>query len=267
MRIGILGTGGMADALGTQWRRAGHEVLAGGRSGPNSLAEAAEFGTDAVLVALPYPAVVEVAGGLQDALRGRVLVDCANAVAGPDFALTTRGGLSVAERIAAAVPTAHVVKAFNLCHVDVWRLTPPVFEGRPLAVPLCGDDEGALDVVRRLVRDVGCEPLCAGGVERAGLVEATAALLIRLWVGEGADAQAIAPPVPYAWGDSGQVAVPARDLLLPAPQPVQQVDPVGRDRVDPQVDQAAQGAGRVGGPDREEVAVPVDAFGEGAIDQ
>ena len=30
MRIGILGTGGMADALGTQWLRAGHEVLSGG---------------------------------------------------------------------------------------------------------------------------------------------------------------------------------------------------------------------------------------------
>jgi predicted dinucleotide-binding enzyme len=51
---------------------------------------------------------------------------------------------SAAERIAAAAPDARVVKAFNLCHVDVWRLTPPVFDGRPLAVPLCGDDERAL---------------------------------------------------------------------------------------------------------------------------
>ncbi|MHC5903312.1 NADPH-dependent F420 reductase [Streptomyces sp. S6] len=200
MRIGILGTGGMADALGTQWRRAGHEVLAGGRTGVVSLEEAAEFGTDAVLLALPYPAVVDVVSGLQDTLRGRVLVDCVNAVTAPGFTLTTAAGPSVAERIAAAAPTAHVVKAFNLCHVDVWRLTPPVFEGRPLAVPLCGDDAGALDVVRRLVRAIGCEPLYAGGADRAGLVEATAALLIRLWVGEGADAQAIVAPVPDAWG-------------------------------------------------------------------
>ena len=50
MRIGILGTGGMADALGTRWRRAGHEVRAGGRSG--GLREAAESGTDAVPLAL-----------------------------------------------------------------------------------------------------------------------------------------------------------------------------------------------------------------------
>ncbi|MER6045815.1 hypothetical protein ABT136_34650, partial [Streptomyces sp. NPDC001856] len=32
---------------------------------------------------------------------------------------------------------------FNLCHEDVWRMRPPVFDGRPLAVPVCGDDETA----------------------------------------------------------------------------------------------------------------------------
>ncbi|MDX3532390.1 NAD(P)-binding domain-containing protein [Streptomyces sp. ID05-39B] len=197
MRIGILGTGQMADALGTQWRRAGHEVRTGGRAG--GLREAAEFGTDAVLLALPYAAVAEVVGGLGETLRGRALIDCTNPV-GPGFRLLTAGGPAGAERIAAAAPAAHVVKAFNLCHVDVWRLTPPVFDGRPLAVPLCGDDPAALDVVRHLVRDLGCEPLDAGGLDRAGLVEATAALLIGLWVGEGADAQAIAPPLAHAAG-------------------------------------------------------------------
>lgn len=187
----------MADALGTRWRCAGHEVRTGGRSG--GLREAAEFGTDAVLLALPYAAVAEVVGGLAEALRGRVLIDCTNPV-GPGFRLLTAGGPAAAERIAAAAPAAHVVKAFNLCHVDVWRLTPPVFDGRPLAVPLCGDDPAALDVVRHLVRDLGCEPLDAGGLDRACLVEATAALLIGLWVGEGADAQAIAPPLAHAAG-------------------------------------------------------------------
>ncbi|MFD9431419.1 hypothetical protein [Streptomyces sp. NPDC060002] len=50
------------------------------------------------------------------------------------------------------------------------------------------------------MRDLGCEPLNAGGLDRAGLLEATAALLIRLWLGEGADAQAISPPLAYAAG-------------------------------------------------------------------
>ncbi|MFF9281134.1 NADPH-dependent F420 reductase [Streptomyces griseosporeus] len=197
MRIGILGTGNMADALGGQWRRAGHEVVAGGRSAATGLREAAGHGTDAVLVALPWQAAIDVVGELAEALRGRVLIDCTNPV-GPGFRLLTAGGPAAAERIAAAAPGARVVKAFNLCHEDVWRTTPPVFDGRPLAVPLCGDDEVALSVVRRLVRDLGCEPLNAGGLDRAGLLEATAALLIGLWVGEGADAQAIAPPLAFS---------------------------------------------------------------------
>lgn len=148
----------MADALGTQWRRAGHEVRTGGRR-DGGLRAAAEHGTDAVLPALPYEAVVDVVAGLADVLRGRTLIDCTNPV-GPGFTLRTGGGPSAAERIAAAAP--------------------------------------ALSVVRRLVRDLGCVPLSAGGLERAGIVEATAALLIGLWVGEEADAQAIAPPLEYA---------------------------------------------------------------------
>ncbi|MEU6668270.1 NAD(P)-binding domain-containing protein [Streptomyces sp. NPDC046727] len=196
MRIGILGTGSMARALGEQWERAGHEVAAGSRS-RGGVRAAAEHGTDAVLLAVPHAAAVDVVAGLEDALAGRVLIDCTNPV-GPDFGLLTAGGPAAAERIAAAAPAARVVKAFNLCHESVWRLTPPVFAGRPLAVPLCGDDEDALTVVRHLVHDLGCVPLHAGGLDRSGLLEATAALLIRLWVAEQADAQAIAPPLEFA---------------------------------------------------------------------
>ena len=205
MQIGILGTGGMSDALGAHWIGAGHEVLFGGRDlgraealarqrggVSGSLGEAADFGTDAVLMALPWSAAVELAHQLP--LDGRVLIDCTNSV-GEGFRLLTAGGPSVAERLATAAPGARVVKAFNLCHEDVWRLTPPVFDGRPLGVPLSGDDPEALAVVRQLVRDMGCEPFAAGELEQgAALLEATAALLIRLWVGEGVDAQSIAPP-------------------------------------------------------------------------
>jgi hypothetical protein len=65
---------------------------------------------------------------------------------------------------------------------------------------------GALARVRELVRDMGCEPVVGGGLERAGLLEATAALFIALWVGEEADVQAIAPPLAYAAGPSREQA-------------------------------------------------------------
>ncbi|MFF4357472.1 NADPH-dependent F420 reductase [Streptomyces sp. NPDC001604] len=217
MRIGVLGTGNMADALATHWARAGHEVTIGGRDAhkaewlaariggsvkPGSLRSAAESG-QVVLAALPFGSGTTVVRELRAAVEGKALLDCSNPV-GPGFRLLTEGGPSAAQQLAAAAPGAHVIKAFNLCHEDVWRMRPPVFDGRPLAVPVCGDDEGALARVRELVRDVGCEPVAGGGLERAGLLEATAALFIALWVGEGADAQAIAPPSAYAAGPSHQ---------------------------------------------------------------
>lgn len=62
-----------------------------------------------------------------------MLIDCTNPV-GEGFRLLTAGGPSAAAQLAAAAgPEAHVVKAFNLCHENVWRLTPPVFDGRPSA--------------------------------------------------------------------------------------------------------------------------------------
>ncbi|MFB6837956.1 NADPH-dependent F420 reductase [Streptomyces sp. NPDC056361] len=213
MRIGVLGTGNMADALATHWVRAGHEVLLGGRdrrkardlatrlgggTRHGSLREAAGFG-DVVLAALPYGAGAEVVAELRTPLTGKALLDCANPV-GPGFRLLTEGGASAARRLADAAPGAHVVKAFNLCHEDVWRMTPPAFDGLPLAVPVCGDDPTALAHVAELVRATGCTPLTAGGLDRAGLLEATAALYIGLWVGQGADVRAMAPPLAYATG-------------------------------------------------------------------
>ncbi|MFJ7147281.1 NADPH-dependent F420 reductase [Streptomyces sp. NPDC100445] len=217
MRIGVLGTGNMADALATHWARAGHDVTIGGRdthkaerlatriggsARPASLRAAAEFG-QVVLAALPFGAGAEVVRDVRAALESKVLLDCSNPV-GPGFRLLTEGGPSAAQQLAAAAPEAHVIKAFNLCHEDVWRMRSPVFDGRPLAVPVCGDDESALARVRELVRDLGCEAVAGGGLERAGLLEATAALFIALWVGEGVDAQAIAPPLAYAAGPSHQ---------------------------------------------------------------
>ncbi|MEA5362226.1 NADP oxidoreductase [Amycolatopsis sp., V23-08] len=178
MRIGIFGTGAMATALGTHWTNAGHELRVAGRG---RWAEVAAF-ADAVLLAIPADAVFEV---LPQAgpLRGKVLIDCTNQP-GPT-GTEPPPGTPVATRIAAAAPGAHVVKAFNLASADVWRKPPAT-----LTVPLCGDDPAALDAVRTLVRDVGCTPVLGGGLDRAHLLEATAAFAIGLWFA-GEDAQAI----------------------------------------------------------------------------
>ncbi|RDG34839.1 NADPH-dependent F420 reductase [Streptomyces corynorhini] len=206
MRIGIIGTGAMAAALGAHWARAGHELLIGGRSPakaaelarrlggrPGAPAEAALHG-DAALLAVGFDAVAEVladAGAAAGALRGRVLIDCTNAL-GPGFLLTTGTGPGAARTIAAATG-ARVVKAFNHSAEAVWRLDPPVFPDGPLAVPLCGDDADALELVSTLVLDTGCVPLRAGGLDRADQLEAMTAFLIGLWK-TGQDPRAMLPP-------------------------------------------------------------------------
>ncbi|MFF4621319.1 NADPH-dependent F420 reductase [Nonomuraea jabiensis] len=252
MRIGILGAGGMADALGTQWARAGHEVMISGRDASASAARAAAMTAEAARTSADAAGTVveaaaeRAAGAHVAGARAGAVVEAAGARAGGAQVVGVRAGnwaeaaafgevvmvavrqaglAGVLESAGAALsgkplidvanaegpydpahPIAplirdltggHVVKAFNLCHVDVWRLTPPVFDGRPLAVPLCGDDPAALAAVRTLVADLGCTPVDGGGLDRAVLLEATAAFMIGLWFG-GADAQAVLPPAAYS---------------------------------------------------------------------
>ncbi|MBT2213594.1 NADPH-dependent F420 reductase [Actinomadura sp. NEAU-AAG7] len=220
MRIGVLGAGNMADALATRWARAGHEVRIGARTPAKAvalaerigagaagggIAEAAAFG-EVVLLAVWYEGVQDV---LREAgpLTGRVLIDCVNPMEPPFERLKTGEGPSVARRIADA-SGARVVKAFNLAHESVWRMEPPSFGGRPLGVPLCGDDPAALAAARTLVADLGCVPLDGGGLERAALLEATAAFLVGLWAA-GEDPATMITPVEYAGGDPRRTSEPA----------------------------------------------------------
>lgn len=95
MRIGILGAGVMADALGTRWAAAGHEVVVAGRTEAKARAlaekwgarsgtfrEAAEFG-DVVLVAVLYQGIDHTLAEVGDALRGKPVIDCTNPVEVP----------------------------------------------------------------------------------------------------------------------------------------------------------------------------------------
>jgi predicted dinucleotide-binding enzyme len=103
---------------------------------------------------------------------------------------------AMAETISRYADQARVVKAFNLAADSVWRRAPQ--PGQPLGVPICGDDQEALDQVAVLVRDLGCEPVQAGGLERARLLEATAAFAIGVWVG-GGDTRGLFPPKDQAF--------------------------------------------------------------------
>lgn len=225
MKLGVLGAGAMAGALVPAWRRAGHEVMIGGRtrakaaelaaasgSSHGTLREAAEFG-EAVLVAIRWEGVRQTladAGAADGVLRDKTIIDCTNPVEIENFTLVTPPGRSLAEEIG-ELTGGNLLKAFNLCEASVWRMDPPRFDDRPLMVPVAGD-EAAKQVGARLVADVGAVYLDAGPLRQAVHLEAMAAIVIRLlW--NGADLQSV-----FNW------LSPRRSEQSPAGPPVSATD-------------------------------------------
>ncbi|MET7280672.1 NAD(P)-binding domain-containing protein [Kribbella sp. NPDC005582] len=194
MRIGIFGAGAMADALGTRWAAAGHDIMITGRTpgkakaladkwdaGAGTFQEVADF-CDVALIAVLYQGLESTLAEIGDALRGKPILDCNNAVEIDHFTLVTPPGRSTAQQIQ-EVTGGKVVKAFNQCHAKVWELQPPVFDGRALVVPYCGDHSDALEAASRLITDLGAEPLLVGDLRHALHLEAMAAIVISLLFG------------------------------------------------------------------------------------
>lgn len=205
MRIGILGTGALAAALGRAWSDAGHEIIVGGRDPSRAAAvadrlggaarpgtlRAAASGGEAVLLAVLWPGVEEAlhaAGGQVGVLTGKPLIDPTNAVEHGVGELLTSPERSGAERVAELAVGAQVVKGFHLLPADTWTRTTT----SRVTVPLCGDDEAALSTVSRLVADASATPIVLGGLSRARQLEEAAGFVIGLAFG-GADPATAVP--------------------------------------------------------------------------
>jgi predicted dinucleotide-binding enzyme len=218
MRIGVIGAGAMAEALGSGWAKAGHEVMISGRSPEKAAKLAARIGAtsgeprqaaafgEATLVAVRGDAVIDAlhqAGAADGALAGRPLIDCnipfaSDAFTDPPDSFTLAED-AMAERIARTAVGAHVVKAFNVCAAELWQFGPRSFEGRTHAVPLCGDDPQAVATVATLVEDLGLRPMRGGGLARARYLEAMAIFVTGMWFA-GHDPRAALPPLEFARG-------------------------------------------------------------------
>ncbi|MEO3783722.1 NAD(P)-binding domain-containing protein [Actinocorallia sp. B10E7] len=209
MNIGILGTGNLAEGLGAAWTRAGHEVVIAGRS-PDKAKELADrlgggvhaatpreavTGRDAVLLAVTWTGAADIlhsAGASEGLLEGTPLIDPTNAVEHGVGVLLT-GTDSMAERIAALAPGAHVVKAFHLFPSTQWTNSHAP-DQPPVTVAMCGDDPAALKTVGDLVRDLGGVPAVLGPLTRARQLEEVAGFVIGL-VFSGVDPNSAFPRV------------------------------------------------------------------------
>jgi 8-hydroxy-5-deazaflavin:NADPH oxidoreductase len=183
MDITIIGTGNMARGIATRALAGGHTVtllgtetdkaqaLAGELSGEVRAGQVGDpLAGDVVVLAVWYQAVEDVLGRYGDQLDGKVVVDITNPVDPTTYAPLTIAAGSVAQEIAAARPSARVVKAFNTTFAP--SLAAGEVGGQPLDVFIAGDDAEAKEAVSRLAADGGLRAVDAGPLALAHHLEA-----------------------------------------------------------------------------------------------
>lgn len=181
MRIAIIGAGNVGSALGRAWQDSGEDVIFGvpNPADPKYRAlseervhiprEAAQL-AEIIVLATPWPATEAAVNGLGD-LSGKIVIDCTNPLAlGPEglelvLGHTTSGG----EQVASWAPAASVFKTLNQIGADSMDKASK-FPVRPVMF-IAGDDEAKKPIVMALVTMLGFEPLDAGPLRIARLLE------------------------------------------------------------------------------------------------
>ena len=180
MKIAVLGAGHVGRTLGDRWVAAGHDVRYGSREPSGevvlSTAEAAAWG-EVIVLAVPYAAVGAVLAAAGD-LAGKTVIDLINPIASDFSGLTVGHTSSAGEEIAAMIPSAHVVKAFNSVGFNI--MADPSFPDGPASMLIAGNDAAAKAVVAALAQDLGFDPVDAGPIAQSRLLEAMAWLWITM---------------------------------------------------------------------------------------
>jgi 8-hydroxy-5-deazaflavin:NADPH oxidoreductase len=192
MKIAVIGTGSVGGTLGRRWAELGHAVCFGVRNladadakalvgkikGEARLASVGDAAKDAevVVLATPYAANAAAIAAAGD-LTGKILIDVTNPI-GADFTLAVGYTSSGAEEVAKLVPRARVFKAMNQVGFEVMA-NPAFAAGKPVMF-VAGDDAAGKKVVLELVSALGFEPIDAGDLSIARLLEPYAMLWIHL---------------------------------------------------------------------------------------
>jgi predicted dinucleotide-binding enzyme len=133
------------------------------RASSGTAREAVDFG-DVVLLATPLKATPELAK-LGDLWKGKIVLDATNPYPERDGdaareAIARGQGSSVWTQ--SKLPGARVVKAFNMQRYTA--LQSEAHNPDALAIVLASDDEDALRIAEKLVRDAGFEPVVVGSL-------------------------------------------------------------------------------------------------------
>lgn len=192
LRIAILGAGNVGGALGHIWSGKGHKIVFGvpdPQKSRRNLDAGAEVRTneeaaaasELVVLTVPWPAAQDAIRSA-GALRNKILIDCTNPLA-PDLSGLVLGTTtSAGETVASWAPGARVVKAFNT--IGAANYGNAQFGMQRADGFYCGDDAEAKNVSKRLIEDVGLNPVDVGPLRNARSLEALAMLWIDLAINQ-----------------------------------------------------------------------------------
>lgn len=188
-KIGILGSGNVARALGTGFLNHGYEVMLSTRDASKlaewkekrgekayvgSFEEAAKFGNTIVLAVQGAAAVEAIEQAGPQHLDGKTVIDVTN----PIDEIPPQDGVlkfftnldeSLMEILQERFPAAHFVKAFNSVG-NALMVTPDFKEGRP-SMFICGNNDKAKQEVTDIVTKFGWEPEDMGKATAARAIE------------------------------------------------------------------------------------------------
>ena len=192
MKIGIIGSGIVAQTLAAGFIRHGHDVTLGTRDATKladyagktpgvhvaSSAEAAAFG-DVVVLAVKGSAALQAARDAGAGLQGKPVLDTTNPIADAppvDGVLSSFTGPneSLMEQLQREFPQARFVKAFN--SVGSARMIDPMFPSGPPTMFIAGNDADAKIVATRLLAEVGWDVADMGTAVAARAIEPLAML-------------------------------------------------------------------------------------------
>ena len=179
MRIGLIGAGSIGSTLAELAIEHGHDVVLSNSRGPETLAglvsglggrasaataaEAAAAG-DLVVVTIPLKNYRQVPVA---ELAGKTVIDTNNYYPQRDGQIPEldSGATTSSELLAAHLPAAHIVKAFNAIYFkDLGSQGEPAGTPHRRALPIAGDDAGAKRVVTALIEEFGFDVVDAGGL-------------------------------------------------------------------------------------------------------
>lgn len=188
MKVGVLGSGVVGQALAAGFLKHGHEVVMGTRDTVKladfatahpglrvaDMAAAAAFGEVVVLAVKGTVAAEALRAAGAGNLAGKPVLDATNPIAdlppeGGVLRFFTQEGDSLLERLQAEFTGARLVKAFSC--VGHAFMVNPAFPGGPPTMFICGDDEGAKVVTRKILEQFGWEAADMGDARAARAIE------------------------------------------------------------------------------------------------